>query len=51
MSKRIFKMVVPIESKLGLKKSTQNIHRFINRVPCDAEEYNKPLDSVAYVNE
>lgn len=50
MSKRIFKMVIPIENSLRPKKNTKNIYRYINRVPCDLDEYNRPSESVTYVN-
>lgn len=51
MSKKILKLVVPVESTLKLKKSTRNIYRFINKVPCDAEKYNKPSQLSEYISE
>lgn len=51
MSKRILKMVVPVDLAMGSRKNTNNIHRYINKVTCDAKEWNKPTEAVKFIEE
>ena len=51
MSKRIFKMIVPIEGGRGSRKNTNNIHKYINKVTCDVNEWTKPSEAVRFVEE
>lgn len=37
MSRRMFKVLKPIENTAGLRISTANIDQFVNTIPCDAE--------------
>ena len=49
MSKRILRMVVPVELGEGSRRNTKNIHRYINKVACDIKEWNKPTEAAKYV--
>ena len=51
MSKRIFKMVVPVEAGRGSRKNTNNIHKYINKVTCDVNEWTKPSEAARFVEE
>lgn len=42
MKRKIFELMLPVESKSALRKSTINIHKHINKVPCSAEELAEP---------
>ena len=51
MKKRIFNLILPVESKITSKKSTGNIHLFINKIPCDAKKLAEPSNAWSYVEE
>jgi hypothetical protein len=49
MSKRILKILMPLDADLGVRATTSNILKFINRVPCDAETVNRPSNAAKFV--
>ena len=42
-------MLVPIQLQKGFRQDTTNIHKYINKVPCDAIEFNKPSEAAAFI--
>ena len=44
-------MVVPVELNQGVRQNTNNIVNYINKIPCDAHELNKPSEAAQYVEE
>lgn len=51
MSKRILKILLPIEADSNIRATTSNLLNFINRVPCDAEAINRPSNAAQFVAE
>lgn len=49
MSKRMVLILVPVNKSASNRANTSNMHKFINRIPCDAKDINRPGPCLNYV--
>lgn len=51
MSRKMVVMLLPIQKGASLRANTSNMHKYINKIPCEAENIIKLGGCMEYVKE